>query len=74
SAMGCEAALIQTTSVVPDVPYAPVYCRYPAVRGQVRSYKNREIADKRNVARSAATQRVSARRAWERTRPRWAAK
>ncbi len=48
--MGCEAALIQATSVVPDVPNVPVYCRFPAVRGQVRSYKKREIADKLIVA------------------------
>ncbi|NAT61706.1 hypothetical protein CU666_29515, partial [Pseudomonas syringae pv. actinidifoliorum] len=51
--MGCEAALIQTTSVVPDVKYAPVYCRFPAVRGQVRSHENREIPNKRSIARSA---------------------
>ncbi|PYD04939.1 hypothetical protein DND90_13380 [Pseudomonas syringae pv. maculicola] len=53
SAMGCEAALIQTTSVVPDVTYAPVYCRSPAVRGRVRSHENREIPDERSIARSA---------------------
>ncbi len=53
--MGCEAALIQATSVVPDVPHVPVYSRFQAVRGQakrrpVRSYKKREIADKLIVA------------------------
>ncbi len=48
--MGCEAAQIQATSVVPDVPYIPVYCRFPAIRGQVRSYENRDIADKLIVA------------------------
>ncbi len=30
-------------------------CRFPAVRGQVRSYENREIAGKRSVARSHTT-------------------
>ncbi|AVI85012.1 hypothetical protein XJ28_15535 [Pseudomonas syringae pv. tomato] len=30
-------------------------CRFPAVRGQVRSYESQEIADKRSVARSAPT-------------------
>ncbi len=38
-------------------------CRFPAVRGQVRSYEKREIADQRNVARPAAAKRASARRA-----------
>ncbi len=32
-------------------------CRFPAVRGQVRSYRKREIPDKRSVARSAHTTR-----------------
>ncbi len=55
AAMGCEAALKSVTSIRLVYWGHWFCCRFPAVRGQVRSYENREIADKRSVARSAPT-------------------
>ncbi len=55
AAMDCEAALKSVTSI--RLVYCGHWfcCRFPAVRGQFRSYENREIADKRSVALSAPT-------------------
>ncbi|RJY19810.1 hypothetical protein C6381_28280 [Pseudomonas syringae pv. actinidiae] len=53
--MGCEAALKSVTSI--RLVYCGHWfcCRFPAVRGHVRSYENQEIADKRSVVRSTPT-------------------
>ncbi|NAS95128.1 hypothetical protein CU668_01795 [Pseudomonas syringae pv. actinidifoliorum] len=53
--MGCEAALKPVPRLYLIHRGGWLCCRFPAVRGQVRSHKKREIADKRSVARSAPT-------------------
>ncbi|KAA8694943.1 hypothetical protein F4W67_11180 [Pseudomonas caricapapayae] len=75
SAMGCEAALKQATLIVSDAPYAPVLL---PVSGSSRTSPLLQKpggcgqAERRTIPTLRDT--ASARRAWEQTCPRWAAK
>ncbi|OOK94860.1 hypothetical protein B0B36_20325 [Pseudomonas syringae pv. actinidifoliorum] len=55
SAKGCEAAQNRPSWLYLVHRGGWFRCRFAALRGQVRSYENRDIADKRSVAWSAPT-------------------